>query len=58
MFQERFETREVKGRGNIHGVTVTDTRRYDEQITKKNHTGFISIIQEKKPQTNKLERRW
>lgn len=35
----------MKGQGNVHGITVTDTRRYDEQ---KYHTGCISIIQEKK----------
>lgn len=47
MFQRRSETRELKGQGNIHGVTAADTRRCDEQITKKNHAGFISVT--KKP---------
>lgn len=48
MFQGRFETRESKGQGNIHGVTAADKRRCDEQITKKNHTGITSVT--KKPQ--------
>lgn len=48
VFQEKFETREVKGQGSIHGITVTDRRRYDKRITKKNHTGLISIIKKKK----------
>lgn len=49
MFQGRSETRELKGQGNIHGVTATGTRRCDEQITKKNHIQD-SIVQQEKPQ--------
>lgn len=37
VFQERFGTGEVKGQGTIHGVTVTDTRRYDEQVKEESY---------------------
>lgn len=47
MFQGRFETRELKGQGNIYGVTAAGKRRCDEQISKKNHTGIINVT--KKP---------
>lgn len=42
MLQGRSQTRELKGQGNIHGVTAAGKRRCDEQLAKKNHIEFIS----------------